>query len=192
MGSAPKTLKALRQNAPQQDRNEPPLVPTALPHWHTARDGSRYVAISIYPRTLDELRTMGRDFGEAAVTQARWDAIGVWLWKECPSPAGLRNPYTVASAAVDMMMGHDRYHLGFPRYDGAEWPTPALDGLTPECQHEVKRVAAETLADWAAAGSPWLDPSRIKTHYQLLTSSPAFRAKYIGADAGSTQSQDNT
>jgi|GEM_PF-6995259 len=190
MGSAPKTLKALRQNAPRQDRNDPPLVPTTLPQWQTARDGNRYVAISLYPRTLDELRNMGRDFGDAAVTQVRWNAVGVWLMNDYPPL--IRNPFSVAQSAIVMAREHDRYHLGWPHHEGATWPTPELDGLTPDYQREAKRVAIETLADWEAAGSPWLDPSRIKTQYQLLTSSPAFRSKYIGADAGNTQTQDNT
>jgi hypothetical protein len=188
MTKALTTLKTIRQNAPGQDRNEPALVAKDAPHWTTGRDGSRYVAFSLYPRTLDELRTMSRGYGEAAVAEARWCAVGLWLMKAYPS---LANPYPVAQTAIEMMREHDRYHLGWPHHDGKAWPTPVLDGLSLDCQREARLVAAETYADWQKAGSPWIDARHIKAAYQLLTSSPAFINKYIGPDHGTANNQEN-
>ena len=190
MASAPKTLKALRQAAPRQDRNDTALVPTAQPQWTSARDGSRFVAISLYPGSLEELRTMSRSFGEAAVADVRWGAIITWMMKAEPSLDCLRNPYPVVQTAIVLMQEHDRHYLGWPHHDGAAWPVPVLDGLKPDCQREARLVAAETLEDWEAAGSPWLDASRIKSAYHFLTSCPAFRTKYIGPDHAAINTQE--
>jgi len=142
MTKALTTLKTIRQNAQVQDLTAPALVPKDAPHWMTGRDGSRFIAFSVWPRTLDELRTMSRDYGEAAVAEARWGGVHLWMMKEEPSLGGLRNPYPVVQTSIAMMKEHDRYHLGWPHHDGKEWPTPVFDGLTPDCQREAKLVAA--------------------------------------------------
>lgn len=142
----------------------------------TRPDGSRYIPVTIWPRTLADLRLLGRDFGEAAVAEARWGAIGVWFLN---GEEVLRNPSAVAFEAMRLMHGRDRHYMGWPRHDGLPWPMPALDGLSLESRQEAERVAAETLADWQAAGEPYLTPWRIKQTYQFLINSPAFRAKYV-------------
>lgn len=141
---------------------------------------------TIYPRTLGELREFGRDFGEAAVAEARWNAITIWLMKADPAPAGLSNSRRVALAAVHMAQEQDRYRLGWPCWKGEEArrATPVIDGLSSDCQREAKLVAAETLADWEAAGCPWMDAHRVKQAYLHLTSTPAFINKYSGLPTG--------
>ncbi|MFK4794784.1 hypothetical protein [Sphingobium sp. ZW T5_29] len=146
----------------------------------------RNTAPTIFPRTLAELREFGRDFGDAAVAEARWSAITIWLMKGEPS-AGLSNPRRVTLAAVHMAQEHDRYHLGWPCWKGEEASraTPVLDGLSPDCQREAKLVAAETLADWERVGCPWMDA---KQAYLRLTSTPAFINKYSGPQTGTDTS----
>lgn len=171
------------------------LLSLRLSQLASAGGGSRKDVPRIFPRNLDELRDFGRDFGEAAVAEVRWAAIVVWLMKSYPSPAGLSNPRQVAQAAVHMVQEHDRYHLGWPCWKGEEVSraTPVLDGLSPDCQREAKLVAAETLANWEAAGCPWMDAHRIKQAYLHLTSTPAFVDKYSGLQIGADNSnkQDN-
>lgn len=187
-----KTLKAIRQNAPASDRNDRALIPAKAPEWFTGRDGTAHVHISLYPRTLDELGQMSREFGVAAVAEARWTAITLWFMKEYPSPSGLRNPLPVASEAVLLIREHDRLHLGWPRHNGANPATPVLDGLSLASRQEARLVAAETLADWEAAGSPYLQGHHIKAAYQYLVACPAFRTKYVAAPSDILlQTQDN-
>ena len=158
----------------------------------TVGGDGRKVVTPLFPRTLDELRTLSRDFGEAAVAEVRWAAVLCWLMKADPRP-NLRNPLAVVSTALSVVQENDRYRLGWPCWRGNERMPPALDGLSLDCQREAKLVAAETLAEWEAAGSPYLDTARLKSAYQYLTSCPAFIAKYLGPDCGTaeTNTQDN-
>lgn len=182
--SIPMTIKALRQNAPERDRNDAALVPSKPVQWTTARDGSRYLAIHLYPRNLAELCGMGREFGEAAVSDACWGAISSWLMREYPSADLLRNPFATVCDAVLTWAEYERWSLGWPHHAGEEWKTPAFNGLKPEHQREIQRVAVETLEAWEVAGCPKLCEESIKTTYQYLTSTPAFINKYVGQDNG--------
>lgn len=130
-----------------------------------------------WPRTLDELRQMSRSYGEAAASEVRWCAITGWLLVG-PEEGALSNPSSEAWEASRLTREHQHYHLGWPRHDGREHErlTPALDGLDPVYRQEVERVALETLADWKRAGCPGMTPQRLKSAYQFLISSPAFRA----------------
>ncbi|HEX7820502.1 MAG TPA: hypothetical protein VF463_07765 [Sphingobium sp.] len=186
-----KTLKAIRDQAPSSDRNDRALIPTKPPEWATGKNGA-YVHISLYPRTLDELGQMSRSFGAAAVAEAQWTAITLWFMKEYPSPSGLRNPLPVADEAVCLIREHDRLHLGWPRHHGGDPATPVFDGLSLASRQEAMLVATETLADWEAAGSPYLHGHHIKAAYQYLVACPAFRSKYVAAPSASpSHSQDN-
>lgn len=129
-----------------------------------------------WPRTLDELRQMSRSYGEAAVAEARWGAILGWFLVG-PEEGALSNPSSEAWEASRLTREHQHYHLGWPRHDGKEHerPPPALDGLDPVYRQEVERVASETLADWERAGCPSMTLQRLKSTYQHLISSPAFR-----------------
>lgn len=169
-------MGSIRRDAPEGDRGDPALVP-AEPHWATARDGTRYVRVIIYPGTLDELRTFCRDYGEAAVADARWSCVKLWLMSGW---AVLRNPQRDASPAILIAQEYDRIRLGWPRHDDEAWPPATFDRLTPDIQREALRVATETLADWEAAGRPYATPHKIKQTYQYLIGCPAFRTKYVG------------
>lgn len=157
------TLKALRQNAPRQDRNDPALVPSKAMPWNT-----RKVAINLFPRTITELREMSRDFGEAAVSDVGWSAVLAWLMKAYPISDKLKHPYSMAMDAVTIARDHDRYRLGWPRHDGSAPATAALFGLTPDRQRESMAVADDTLAAFEAAGCPYLDERRIAETYSYL------------------------
>ena len=173
-----RTLLAIRQSVPEADRHEPALAPSNLPQWATARDGSRYVAVSIYPRTIDELRQLCREYGEAAVCDLHWSCVVIWLMN-APDKADLSNPFAVASVAVGMIWERDRTRLAWPRHDGEEWNPPALNFLSPDVRDEAELVAAETLSDWERAGKPYMGRDRIRCTYQHLIGSPDFQKKYV-------------
>ena len=169
--------RTLRQIA-EGGSDAPPLAPDARPHWATGRDGSRYVIVRLYPRSLNELRKYSRLFGRAVARDAEWSCVTAWLMSD-PAEVALSNPFPVVRTVVLMMREYDRYRFEYPRHDGSEPPLPALDRLSPDTRQEALRVAAETLLDWRNAGRPYLTPQRIKSAYQNLIATPAFIAKYI-------------
>lgn len=168
---------------------------SGLPQPAMAGGGNRREVPRIFPRTLDELRTLGRDFGEAAFHEVRWVAISVWLMNADTSTNALSNPASAVRNAVNMVQAHDRYHLGWPCWQGREGDrvSPVLDGLTGDRQREAQLVAAQTVADWEVAGCPWMDANRIKQAFLYLVTCPAFINKYngpqIGADLANEQEQ---
>jgi hypothetical protein len=171
------SARTLRQIA-EGCSDAPPLAPDARPHWATARDGSKYVHVSLYPRTLNELRKYSRVFGRAVARDAEWSCVTAWLMSS-PAEGALTNRYPVVQTVVLMMRDYDRYRFEYPRQDGSEAPAPALDQLSPDTRQEAMRVATETLMDWRNAGRPYLTPQRIKSAYQNLITTPAFTKKYI-------------
>lgn len=185
MSLAKRTLREIRKGAPETDRNggpghvpDPALAPLPLPHWATARNGSKYLHVSLYPRTLNELRKYSREFGRAVARDAEWSCVIVWLMNQ-PPEADLSNAYAVVQTAVLMVREYDRHRFEYPRPDGSEPQPPALNRLSPEVREEALRVAAETLSDWRNAGRPHLEPRQIKAAYQNLIATPAFIEKYI-------------
>jgi hypothetical protein len=162
----------------EADGIAPPLAPDTQPYWATARDGSRYVAVRLYPRTLNELRKFSRDFGRPAARAAEWHCVTTWLMNVPPQTA-LSNPAQVVTTAVHLVQEYDRIRFGWPTHDGRQLPPARLSSLSPEVQKEALRVAAETLCDWRRAGRPHLDRHRIKATYQYLVSCPAFIERYI-------------
>lgn len=172
------TLSAIRDNAPATDRLDPALTPRDQPHWAKARDGTRYVAVSIYPRDNDELRRLCKGFSEAAVIDVQWDCVIVWLMNS-PAVADLTNPIQVACVAVGLVRDRDRIRLDWPRHDGEEWRPAFLGALSPDVRQEAELVANETLSDWKRAGQPHMGWRRIKYAYRHLTSCPAFIERYV-------------
>ena len=172
------TLQKIRRGVSAAESNQPAPVPNTAPQWAIALDGSRYVSVSIFPRTIDELRTLSREYGEAAIADLRWTCVTVWLMNQ-PHEIELRNSCRVASVAVRLVHEHDRQRLGWPRHDGGEQPPSALDFLSPDARLEAERVAAETLSDWEKAGKPFMGQSKIKRTYQYLVSCPAFSSAYV-------------
>lgn len=171
-----RTLKAIRQDAPASDRQDAALTPTQ-PEWARALGGSRYVRVSIYPQTRDELRKLGHEYGEAVVRELDWSCVIVWLMNG-PEEVDLSNPLGVAITAVNLCRGGDNVRNALPTHDGSDWPPPALDYLSTEMRDVAVQIAAETLADWRKAGSPYFGLTRLKQSYQRLVSCPAF-AKYV-------------
>ena len=158
--------------------NAQPLAPDARPHWATARDGSAYVRISIYPRTLNELRKYSRHFGRAVARDTEWSCITIWLMNDPPA-SDLTNDPAVVRTAVRLVREYDRFRFDCPRHDGQPSKRPDLYLISPDVRPEALRVAAETLADWRAAERPHLEPHIIKQSYQRLVSSPAYIKRYV-------------
>lgn len=169
--------RTLRQIA-ERASDAPPLAPDARPHWAIARDGTKYVHVSLYPRTLNELRKYSREFGRAVARDAEWSCLTVWLMNN-PDETELTNPPPVVRTVVLMMRDYDRFRFEYPSHDGKGRTSPALDRLSPDTRQEALRVAVETVMDWRNAGRPFLTPQRIKSAYQNLISTPAFIDKYI-------------
>jgi hypothetical protein len=173
-----RTLKTIRREAPEPDRREPALTRSPEPHWAKARDGTAYVHINLFPRTLDELRKQCREFGDAAVADLKWHCVLTWLMNQ-PHETDLTNPYRVAQTAVLLVRDQDRVRLGYPRHDGRSWDAPFLDALSPELREEAERTAAETRCDWAKAGRQYLGERAIRLAYKHLVSCPPFASKYL-------------
>ena len=173
-----RTLKRIAEGG----SDAPPLAPDDMPHWATARDGSRYALVRLYPRTLNELRKYSRWFGRAVARDTEWGCVTVWLMNmgvaeaDC---AALTNPYPLVSKVVLLVREYDRFRFEYPMHDGSEPKPPVLDRLSRDVREEALRVATETLMDWRNAGRPHLGPRQIKSAYQNLIATPAFINKYI-------------
>lgn len=178
-----RTLKAIRQNAPEQDRNDAALRLAArpLPPAPLRPNPSAIRYDGPWPETHHELKVWAKDYGEAAVAEALWSSILIWLTNPARvPPVGLTNDITVAANVAEMIREHHRFHLGWPckRLD----VLPALDRLNLDCRREAERVAAETLADWERLGDPALAKTRIIQAYHMLRISPAWAASYPETD----------
>lgn len=173
-----RTLRAIRQDAPATDRRLSALAPSDTPQWAKGRNGSRYVATSIYPQDNDELRKLCREFGHAAVTDVQWGCVVLWLFND-PPKSDFRNSMAVASLAVGLVRERDRTELGWPTHDGAKRAPLRLAALSAEVRGEAELVASETLLDWERAGKPHMGRKAVKTGYQFLISCPAFITKYV-------------
>ena len=173
-----RTLRDIRRDAPEPDRRQAALTPAPTPHWATARDGTAYVHISMFPRTLNELQKQCREFGRAAVADVQWHCVLTWLMNG-PHEADLSNPAAVAMTAAQLVRDRERVRLGMPRHDGKAWDQPLLDQLSPEVQAEAERTAAETRADWTKAGRQHLGERAIKVGYQHLVACPTFTEKCV-------------
>jgi hypothetical protein len=158
-------LKAIRQEAPEQDRNGPALA--------SSQHYSESVQARFWPRNLKELRKHSREFGKAVLRDVEWSCVTVWLLNQS-SDAELRNPPQVVRTVVLMVREYDRFRFNYPRHDGSEARFPTLEYLSSDTRQEALRVAAETLLDWRKAGRPHLDPKRIRAAYQHLISCPWF------------------
>jgi len=74
----------------EADGIAPPLPPEAKPYLARARDGSSYVAVRLYPVTLNELRKFSRGFGRPAARMAEWYCVTTWLMNGPPPTRVLR------------------------------------------------------------------------------------------------------
>ena len=107
-------------------------------------------------------------YGWAAVTDARWGAILLWLREDAALP-WLKSPVEVVRVSVELAREAARVRHGFPNKSGQPFAPPALNGLSPECRCEALRVASETYGAWLQAGQPHLtaDNLNIVQSYSL-------------------------
>ena len=99
-------------------------------------------------------RNCGR-YGRAALIDARWGAILLWL-RDGAALLSLSSPLEVCRVSVELVRESDRVRAGFPNKSGQPFAPPALNGLSPECRCEALRVASETYGAWLQAGQPHL------------------------------------
>lgn len=130
--------------------------------WYDAKFPSPYRGL--FPQTLDALGAMCGVYGLAAIAAAQWAAVSGYLMKD----GKLTNPTAVAMVAVQYCRSDDRARLGYPDWQGRK-VTSAFPDLSRQSQCEARLVADETLADWRAAGSPYL-PRHIRQTYQYIQS----------------------
>lgn len=161
------TLDQLRAIQPELDRNNAAFRPAFV---------AERATYSPWPQTLDELRARCREFGDAAVAECQWSCIQSWLFQA--DAHDLSNPIEVARTAVSLAQERARVALNLPHYEGREWPRPIYDRISAESQQEANHVAIATVCDWGKAGRPFFGAAKIKAQYQLVTSSPAWRAAY--------------
>lgn len=154
-----RTLDAIRRDAPDEDGGNPALI---APPFHTRKRGG-YIPAVYKAQTLDQLSKWAGEYGEAAVTEARWCALSVWLMNG-PTTGQLRNPTAVVSLSIVLCCEADRVSLGYPLVGGVV-PPPRLGTLSPNSQDEARRTAQDTLEDWEQACFPHLTKSieRVQT-----------------------------
>jgi hypothetical protein len=130
--------------------------------WYEAKFPSPYRGL--FPQTLEALGAMCGVYGLAAIASAQWAAASVHLMKG----AKFSNPFAVVSVALRYCESDDRARLGYPDWQGRKLSS-ALYDLSQQSQCEAKLVGEETLADWRAAGSPYLS-RHIRQTYQYIQS----------------------
>ena len=154
-------LAKLRKDAPVEDRNCSALaIGAAPPRFRPVH--SRYAPANLAPQTTEQLERMCAPYGAAAVADAKWSAVLVWLMG-LNGDAELSNPLRVVLLAVSLVSDETRIRLGFPSLTGKAFVS-TLTGLSPAVQAEAEAVAADTLVDWSNAGSPGLLRAVERTH----------------------------
>lgn len=146
-----RSLGRMRRNAPPQDLNTEAL---ALP----SNDPYRFIkraTPSGYPsEALDALRVVAGPYGEAAIEEAKWSAIGLWLLSNQAAPL-LTNPLEVAQATHRFCREARRMSAGWPTLSNRPYSSMLL-GQSAATIAAAWDVCAETLADWERARSPRL------------------------------------
>jgi hypothetical protein len=117
--------------------------------------------------TLSQLEVAFGALGTAAVANARWTAISMWLANKRVR-ISIPNDLEVSRTVVVLMRDADRHRLGLPTLDGKPRTPPALYDLSPDCRHEAELVAAETVAAWEEAGRPFIRSHGIPGAERLL------------------------
>jgi hypothetical protein len=147
-----RTLKEIRKNAPQEDRNSEALAPSAsVPARSSA---SRYVPVNLIPQDLEQLKERSGPYARAAAVEALWSAVQVWLMWHSGEELKLTNPSKIANLSVLLCANEDRWRLQYPSL--TEPFGSVFQTLSSDVQEEARRVAAETMAAWEQAGSPGL------------------------------------
>ncbi|AYJ87289.1 hypothetical protein D3Y57_16795 [Sphingomonas paeninsulae] len=143
------TLKSLRRNAPQQDLHTEALrLPVAPPYkFQTPYNPAAYPSDA-----LTALRVQAGSLADAAVEEAKWSAIGLWL--SCiPAPSQLTNPLEVAQATYRFCREARRMAANWPSLSGRPYSS-LLHGYSAATVEAAWDVCAETLKDWERSRSP--------------------------------------
>jgi len=163
-----RSLRSIRREAPEVDRNSRALTPSRP--LHTIGMNSGHVKAEFRARTPEALEAWCRNtaaglgphmtnYGAAAVAISKWGAVTVWLmW----SPDGLTNPVPVAITAAQLCEQDDRARLGYPSLSRNPFSS-ILARMSPEIQREARTLAAATMLDWERAGQPHLVPAIERT-----------------------------
>ncbi|WP_434405771.1 hypothetical protein [Sphingobium sp. DN12] len=121
------------------------------------------------PTTMTDLRRRAGVYFGMAKVHLEWSAISTWMLKgqatAAIEAAGI--PYPVASATVRLIQPAREFEAGWPRLSG-KVETPALYGLSPDCQLEARRVAREVAAVWTAQGRPHQSGQSIEQVLSLI------------------------
>ena len=128
--------------------------------WYEAKFPSLYRGL--FPQTLDALGAMCGIYGAAAIADVLWGCAVTHLMRG----KATTNPLAVALVAVQYCRSDDWARLGYPDWQGRN-RTSLLSDLSPQSQCEARLVGEETLADWRAAGSPYLH-RHIRQTYQYI------------------------
>ncbi len=99
------------------------------------------------------------------MADVQWAAVSVCIMNN----RKFSNPWQVVEVSVQHCRAEDRMRLDWPDYLGRK-QSPAFHDLSTASQSEAKLVGEETLADWRAAGRPYLDDNRIKRAYCYIQS----------------------
>lgn len=154
-----RTLSGLRRTAPLEDRCSSVFSQRANQMQRPSH--TRYITVKLRPESLDELRTVCGQYGDAAVREASWGAVSGFLMGMSPE-VQLSNSVAVAVGAINLCRNADRAR-GYPNLSGKPQSND-LPNLSPELQADAVRVANETVEDWKQAGSPHLSRAIASTH----------------------------
>jgi len=151
------SLRTLRSRAPaSSDKSE------ALRAYTKPAQQSAAAKAICYAITPEELRRKCRRYGEAALAEARWRAIGAWLMKE--PGVKLSEPLPVVLESISLCKEETRFLNGLVPPEHATRPC-IMPLLSPDSQAEARRVGASVMRDWQNAGAPCLDAGVIeRTH----------------------------
>lgn len=130
--------------------------------WYRAKFPTPYRGL--FPQSLEELGKMCGEYGEAAIADVQWGGAIVHLMNN----GKVSNPPAVVSVALTYCRSDDHARLGYPDWQSRKL-TSAFTDLSPQSQCEARLVGEETLADWRAAGSPYLH-RHIRQTYQYIQS----------------------
>jgi hypothetical protein len=143
-----RTFKELRKYAAPQDRNVDALALPAAPPYTFQKAASQH-----YPtEELAALRALAGPLADAAVAEAKWSAVSVWV-KTNPCLSYLTNRRMVAQLALRACREARWIMDSWPSLSG----TPYVSLLT-EHSYETEQAAWgicwDTLSDWEGARSP--------------------------------------
>lgn len=126
------------------------------PSWRHGPN-SRYVRVEFRAQTLEELRTACGEHGNAAVEEARFYAATAWK---------MGGEDFTGGNELGRYWQYIRATLKFPRVDNRPWQSDLLH-VSPADRNAIIATALRVLAEWAKAGSPFLNRGIETTQQQV-------------------------